>query len=193
MTGSDTIETKRGRVREALVAGLGFRFPKGVKPEDAKRKLDRICDDLVYLSSENLRRVIGALRTKGEGTAKCFWPDRATFLAFAEIAQPRALEDTPGVASWFASAAGREALAEDRLVSEFLFWERMKRPPQSKGDNLRVTEDAREMAARLRRARADREAGRAPFMDDAEWLTWYEGLEARARALVEAGKRGAAA
>lgn len=193
MTGSEETESQRGRVRQALVAGLGFRFPKGTSEDTARKRLDRICDDLVYLTPENLRRVIGALRTKGEGGSRCFWPERATFLAFAEIAQPRALEDAPGVASWFASAAGAEALVADRLVAEFLFWQRMKRPPLSRGDKHGVEEQAAEFRHDRARARSNRDAGRPPMFDDARWLPWYEALEARALALVEAGKRGEAA
>lgn len=182
MTGTEQ-ETKRGRVRSALMT-LGFRHPKGVSPEDGKRRLDRICDDLAYLSDESLRRVVGALRTKGEGASRCFWPERATFLAYAEIAQPRALEDAPGVASWFASAAGDAALSDGRLVAEFHFWERAKRPPLSNGERMVVEREADEMRSRLRRAEV------APVLDDAQWLAWYRAMEARALALVEAARRG---
>jgi hypothetical protein len=185
-------ETRRGRVRGALMR-LGFRFPKGTTDEDAKKRLNRICDDLAYLSDESLRRLVGALRTKGEGSAKCFWPERATFLAFAEAVQSRPLEEAEGVASWFASVAGREALEGDRLVAEFRFWQRLKRPPMSKGDKLTLAQEAAEIRSQRDRARFNRDAGRAPVLDDAEFLRWYEATEARALALVEAGRRGAAA
>lgn len=186
-------ESKRGRVRDVLVAQLGFRFPKGTAEDLARKRLDRICDDLTYLSDESLRRLVGAMRTKGEGAARCFWPDRATFLAFAELVQPRRLEDAPGVASWFASEAGRQAVAGDRLVAEFLFWQRHKRPPMTPGDRMAVEEEAREFSSRRRRAVFNRDAGRAPVLDDADWLPRYEAWEARAMRLVEAGRKGQAA
>jgi hypothetical protein len=192
MDGVDHKETRRGRVRTALMR-LGFRFPKGTTDEDAKRRLDRICDDLAYLSDESLRRLVGALRTKGEGSAKCFWPCRATFVGFAEVVQPRALEEAEGVASWFASRAGQEALEADRLVAEFRFWERYKRPPRSRGDLLALSQEADDIRSQRDRARANRAAGRAPVLDDAAFLRWYDGVEARALSLVEAGRRGDAA
>lgn len=189
----DDHESKRGRVRQALVAGLGFRFAKGTPEDKAKKALNQICDDLTYLTDENLRRVIGALRTKGEGSSRCFWPPRATFLAFAEAAQPRRLEDAPGVATWFASKAGQDALTEGRLVAEFLFWERYKRPPLTSGDRQTVSSHADEMRTRVRRARFNRDNDRAPVLDDPDFLRWYDDMEARAKALVRAGKAGQAA
>ena len=186
-------DSARGRVREVLVTGLGFRFPKGVSEDLGRKRLDRICDDLVYLSPESLRRLVGALRTKGEGSSRCCWPERATFLAFAELVQPRALEDAPGVASWFASAAGQSAVEGDRLVAEFLFWQRHKRPPLTPGDRMSIEEHARELRSRRRRACFNRSGGRGAVLDDAAWLPWFEGVHARALALVEAGRQGAAA
>ncbi|MEQ5872587.1 hypothetical protein J4E08_22250 [Sagittula sp. NFXS13] len=185
-------ETQRGRIRSALVEGLGFRFPKGTPEDEARKRLNRICDDLAYLSDEGIRRVVGALRTKGEGGSRCFWPDRATFLAYAELAESRPLEEAPGVASWFASAAGREAVAEDRLVAEFLFWEKKKKPPLLAGEKRAVAEQAAAFRSQARRARANKACGRPPVLDDQEFLVWYEDLERRATALVEAGRRGTA-
>jgi hypothetical protein len=187
------IETKRGRVRHALVEGLGFRFPRGTPEEVGRKRLDRICDDLAYLSDEGLRRLVGVLRTKGEGSAKAFWPERATFLGFAEAVEPRQLEEAPGVASWFASAAGKEALLGDRLVAEFRWWERAKRPPLKDGEKLTVEEWAREYRERYRRCRSARDAGLRDPIGEEGFIEWYEGLLARALALVEAGKRGEAA
>lgn len=189
----DQTESRRGRVREALVTGLGFKFPRGTSDEEARKRIDGICDALVRLTDENLRRVIATMKTKGEGSSRCFWPPRASFLAYAEIAQPEPLENIPELASWFASRAGQEALADGRLVAELLFWDKHKRPPVFEGDPRRVRDRADELETRRKRAVFNRDAGRAPVADDLEFLAWYEALEARAMALVEAGNKGQAA
>lgn len=170
-------ETNRDRVRRLLIAPLqrdGMRFPKDV-PEDVQRKrLDQVADDLAHMSDQNLGRLMLCLRTKGDGSAKCFWPGRVTIIGYAEAAQPRPIADNPSLRSWFASAAGQRAAAEPgRLVAEFEFFERHKHPPFAPHHGRVIHSRAQELAGRVERI-ADREGRNAALSpEDAAWIVHY--------------------
>jgi len=188
-------ESKRDRVRRLLIAPLqadGFRFRKNVAVEKVQGKLDQLADDLGYLSDAALADLRVSLRTKGAGADKCFWPERVTVLALAQARQPRPLEELPGILSWFASAAGREALLVDRLVAEYQFWTRSTRPPLNDGEWRGVEAKAAEMRSRLDLLE-DRER-RGVLRDEADgrWLDGYRKRRAYVAGLVQGAGKGAA-
>ncbi|MGI3167486.1 hypothetical protein [Pseudooceanicola sp. 200-1SW] len=197
MNEAPATETKRDRVRRVLLAplaGIGFRFPRSVDAEQGQRQLDRLADDLAYMSDLNLRRLFETMRTKGEGKSRDFWPSHAAFIALAQIAQPRPLEEMPGLASWFGSAAGRAALAEGRLVEEYRWWLAKHRPPMNPQERRLVADRA--SAAQAKAARLRERLGLNLPVDagDREWLHAFDAHEAAARALMRAGAaKGAAA
>lgn len=192
--GPASVESKRDRVRRLLLtplAELGFRWPKGTEGGEGQRRLDRIADDLGYLSDANLVRLCSALRSKGEGSARCFWPAHATFVAYAQLAQPRPIGELPGLASWFGSAAGRQAEAAGRLVAEFRFWRARHRPPMNDGERRLIATRAGEMRDRVMRL-GDRAAHGYGLDDaDAAWLEAYRRHEAQALEMVRAAREGA--
>ncbi|MBT9386969.1 hypothetical protein KM176_24225 [Pseudooceanicola sp. CBS1P-1] len=187
MDGQTQPETKRDRVRRLLLAPLaemGFRFPKGTAPEEGQKRLDRIADELGYLDEANLVRLRESLRDKGEGSARRFWPAHATFVAYAQLAQPRPLHELPGIASWFASVAGQEALAAGRLVAEYRFWLRHHRPPMNDVERRRLAEQSRDAADRLARLRDKQGRGWRLDAADLAWLDAHQRDDARARTLI---------
>ncbi|WP_146592334.1 hypothetical protein [Puniceibacterium confluentis] len=193
---TDQTETKRDRVRRLVIeplTGRGFRFPRVMPEADQRKALDALADALTYMSDEGLRRVSEALRTKGEGSAKCFWPCLATVEGFAEVCERRPLSELPALLRWFASAAGHEALIGDRLVAEYLFWQDRKRPPVHPRDREIVARRAVEMASKAERIRDRIGRGLQPFDDDGEWLRWYEHLGKRVNGYVSADQQGDAA
>ncbi len=196
MTDDQNTETKRDRVRRLLLtpmADLGFRFPKGVSAEEGQRKLDRIADDLAYMADDRLQeRMLPTLRTKGQGSARNFWPDHATFIAYAQMAQFRPLAELPGIASWFGSVAGQQALDGGRLVAEFRFWLEKNRPPHSDIEKRRVAAQGAEDQSRAVRIRERLGHNLAVDPIDRAWLVEFDQCEARAMALVDA-RRGDAA
>lgn len=191
MSDDDMTETKRGRVRRLLLEplqDLGFRFKKGTPDDVASRRLAALCDDMAYLSDEALRRVALAMRDKGEGSARCFWPERATFIAFAQMAQPRPIEDMPGMASWFASAAGSAAQEQDRLVAEYRWWRVKHRPPMNDGEWRRISERAAQWRSQAERFRDRLMRGVVLDQQDQGWLAAYDADHAAALALVQRGQ-----
>lgn len=180
-------DSARGRVRRVLIEpmiGMGFRHPGKVSPEDGQRKLDQIADDLAHLTADQLATLRDCLRSKGEGSRRVFWPARATVLAFAEVLAPRPLEHMPRLVAWFRSAAGADALAAGRHVAEWLHWERRKAPPLHDMQKRAVAQAAQEMSGRAERLRERRDRGAVLLAQDAEWLRWYEALDARVRAVI---------
>lgn len=190
------VETKRDRVRRLVLHPLaerGMRFARGVSAEDAERRLNEIADALAYMADDRLRLLEECLRSKGEGSAKRFWPERVTIFNLAEACQPRPIEELPAMASWFGSVEGPRAREEGTLVATFLFIEKVKRPPYADKHRARVLERSRELEADMARVRDRIDRGYGSDEDRAK-LRWYEGLTARAEALVDAGdaKRGSA-
>ncbi|MCA1336869.1 hypothetical protein [Pseudooceanicola marinus] len=185
-------ETKRDRVRRLLLGpleGIGFRFPKAVDADEGRKRLDRLADELGYMSDANLRRLFEAMRSKGEGRARDFWPSHAAFVALAQVAQPRPLEEMPGLASWFGSAAGRAALAEGRLVEEYRWWLSKHRPPLNPQERRIIADRAGAAQSKVARLR-ERISLRLPVdAADREWLHAYEAHQDAARELVRRGQQ----
>ena len=182
-------ETRRDRVRRLLIAPLqdrGMRFAKGTAPDQQRRFLDGLADDLGYMADDRLRALEEVLRSKGEGHKRCFWPQRVAILGWAEALHPRPIEELPAMASWLGSVEGPKAQGEGTLVPVFRFIERYKRPPV--GDQDRRAIASRALAINsdvgLWRDRRDRGVARA---DELASLRAYDAIEARALALIEAG------
>lgn len=195
MTDNSDTETKRDRVRRLLIhpaTERGMRFRRGTEPEAQRRMLDRLCDDLAYLTDEALQALAGWLVSHGDGADRSFWPPLVGILSTAEAFQPRPIEDAPGVAGWFGSRAGPEARAAGRLVAELLWWEKHKRPPLNDRERSRVAQKAADYGRRLELTEDKIARGVEPGADNRAFLAWYRGLEQRAEALVAAGeaKRG---
>jgi len=184
-----TPETKRDRVRRLLIGPLrenGFRFKHGTAPEAQQKALDRIADDLGYMSDRHLSVLAASLATKGEGSSRNFWPGYATIIGLAEAFQPRPLEGWPALVSWFGSAAGAQALAGNRLLAEFQFFQQKKRPPLSDQDRNAIAARAEDHQRQFELI-TDRERRGVMRDGDQRWLDWYE----RELACVEALVRGA--
>lgn len=170
-------ESKRDRVRRLLIDPLkrdGMRYKADVSKEDQRKRLDQMADDVAHMSDQNLIRLFLCLRTKGEGSSKCFWPSRVTVLAYAEVAQPRPLADDPRLRSWFASQAGRAAASvPGRLLAEFEFWTSHKHPPFSPAHQRLIAPRADEIARRADRISEREGRGAMVNSDDAAWMDRY--------------------
>ncbi|PYE80195.1 hypothetical protein [Pseudoroseicyclus aestuarii] len=136
------------------------------------------------MSDASLSALRGMLASKGEGSARCFWPEPATFRGFAEIVQPRPLEEVPALVRWFRSVEGPRAVEAGTLVETFLWFERKKAPPLTPQARAMVAQRAQQNHRRLevisdRRAREVRNDAQ-----DLEWERWYRSTLARVEALV---------
>jgi len=194
---SDGQETNRDRVRRILIrplqeAGMGMKPKKGERPAEREARerafLDGLADELGYCCD----RVLAGLRewaeASGEGTRRNWWPARVGFLATAQRYQPRPLEQLPAIASWFGSRAGAEARAvPGRLVAEFQFIERHRRPPIHDTERRALEMRAREIADTAARLRCRVDENRADASDRAS-LGAYDDIERRALAIVAAGE-----
>ncbi|APZ53731.1 hypothetical protein [Salipiger abyssi] len=179
-------ETKRDRVRRLLIRPLtdwGFRKPGNMRQERFDKFLTDLADDLSYMRDDKLEELRAALKFRGEGKDRRGWPAMATIAPLAEAAQRRPLEELPELVRWFRSAAGAEALAENRLVAEFRFWEWYKRPPLTEADRRAVRDKARSIDSDYR-SKADRERRGVASEDDRQWLAWHRRTEVRVMALV---------
>lgn len=187
-------ETKRDRVRRILLTPLGFRFPKGVADADQRRALDRLADELAYMADDRLAALCEMLRSHGGGSARNFWPDHATFLGFAEVVQPRPLDELPALLRWFGSVEGPRAIAEGSLVETWEYVRARKVPPATPQARAKIAEAAQESARRLNVIAERRSAGLGISPDDLGWAQWYAALRAHCEAIVarERAARGAA-
>lgn len=163
----------RDRVRALLFQPLGFRSPKGVGTEAERALLDGIADDLAYLSDADLGVLAGMLKVHGEGSARCFWPPRATFAGFAHIVRPRPLSQDPALRRWWASIEGQRMVAEGTLVETYQYFEKNRVPPVKDGARSQVLSAARENARRLERIDERERLGYAVTPEDLGWCRWY--------------------
>ncbi|MEP0961111.1 MAG: hypothetical protein ABJQ70_02610 [Roseobacter sp.] len=161
-----------------------MRFKKGTSEEAQRRFLDRLAEDLSYMSDAGLLAVRAWVAVHGEGTARCFWPAHVSIVGVAESYEPRPLEELPALVRWFKSKAGESALSEGRLVAEYEFWRKFKRPPVSSQDRGRVQERASEWSGKSARIEERIQRGLSPLHDDGAWLAWYRKTEKAALALV---------
>lgn len=191
MTGSETHETKRWRVRRLLIDPLiadGFRKRQATAEAQHHDFLDRVADGLSYMSDEGLRCLRQSLASKGEGSARAFWPCYATIIGWAEFLERRPLEELPELLRWFASRAGPEALAAGHHVAEYEFWKKYKRPPAMPGEREKVVKAAAEWNARAERFREEiARLGHTRWPQDQQWLDWYESQGDYVRGLIEGG------
>jgi hypothetical protein len=174
-------ETGRDRVRRLFTSKMtdsGMRFRKAVSADDQRRKLDQFADDLAYMTDKGLTALASCMRTKGEGSARDFWPSRVSILGFAEAFEPRPIEELPGLVGWFVSKAGRAASdVPGRLVAEYSFWRKNKHPPLNDQQRNAIRVHAADLVSRFDRV-ADRER-RGVLADaaDIDWLRRFRAAE----------------
>jgi hypothetical protein len=187
-----TDESKRDRVRRLLLEPLGFRKPGGMSAEACAEMLVRVCDELAYLSDEALARVEEALRFRGTGKDRNGWPDLATFRAYAELAEPRPIEELPALRRWFGSVEGPRAIADGTLVETWAFFGRHKRPPVGSQDRRVIADRASANRRRLELVDDKRKHGRMVDPQDAEWARQYRARRAYLEEMVriERAERG---
>ncbi|MEQ8292500.1 MAG: hypothetical protein RIA08_09860 [Roseovarius sp.] len=191
MTGSETMtaESKRARVRRLLIEPLiadGFRKRQKDGDEAHQHFLDRLADSVAYMSDDGLRGLRRCLSTKGEGSARHFWPCFATIIGHAEAFEKRPLAELPELLRWFASKAGPAALEAGRHVEEYEFWKKFKRPPTHPEDQHKVAEKAAQWQSKAQRVREEiQRLGKARWPQDRQWLDWYEAQGEYVRELIE--------
>lgn len=187
---NDHHETNRDRVRRLVFQPLGFRHPKRMGEDEGRAILDQIADDLAYLPDDRLAALAEALRGKGEGSAKDFWPSRASILGHADWLCPRPLQMAPALLRWFASVEGPKAIASGTLVETWDYFERIKAPPVSDLARKRVAAEAADNARRLELITDRRARGVSVAADDAAWERRYLARRERCMAAVEQARAG---
>lgn len=183
-------ETKRDRVRRLLLDPLGFRWPKGTDEAEGRRTLDGIADELAYMTDASLEALRGILAPKGEGSSRCFWPARATFVGFAEVVQPRPVGEIPALVRWFRSVEGPRAVAEGTLVETWSWFEKHKAPPVNDRQRAMVAERAAENRRRLTILAERRAAGLSVDPGELSFERWYRTLERSCTEIVERERAG---
>ncbi|MBN8291041.1 hypothetical protein JI664_03595 [Rhodobacter sp. NTK016B] len=168
-----TAETNRDRVRRLLLDALGFRFPKKITEAEGRAMLDRIADELAYMTDEALATLARMLRVHGQGSARNFWPDRATFINFAHVCQPLPLEADPKLVSWFASVEGERMVQDGTLVETWDYFEAKRIPPATPQARALVLSRAQEAARRVQIATEKQAAGWAVEPNEAAWVRAY--------------------
>lgn len=190
---NDHHETNRDRVRRLVFQPLGFRHPKRMGEDEGRAILDQIADDLAYLPDDRLAALAEALRGKGEGSARDFWPSRASILGHADWLCPRPLQMAPALLRWFASVEGPRAIAEGVLVETWQHFERHKAPPVGAQAQARVAQLAADNARRLTLIDDRRARGVGVHEDDAAWARWYRDRLRRCTEAVEQARAAKAA
>lgn len=183
-------ETKRDRVRRLLLDPLGFRHPRSMDEAAGRKFLDRLADELSYMADDRLSALRDMMRSQGQGSARNQWPDHASFIGFAEVVQPRPLEELPALLRWFGSVEGPRAAADGQLVETWEYIRKKKVPPVSPQARLVVADWAKENARRLLIITERIDQGRTIPADDDQWRRWYLACRDKCMALVERERAG---
>lgn len=186
------VETKRDKVRRLVFAPLGFRHRRERAEEDGRKWLDDLADELGYMSEDRLKALAELMRGQGEGAARNFWPDRATFIGFAEMLEPRPLDQLPAVCSWFGSVEGPRAIEAGTLVETWQYIHRTKKPPYTEQARRVIDEQAAMSKRRIEVIADRRRAGLSVDADALAWERWYLQVQAQCEAIVarERARRG---
>lgn len=191
-TESTEAESARGRVKRIVISPLveaGMRFRRGTDAEKAQAQLNRICDEISYASDTTLAAIRVWAEANGEGSERCFWPTPISFISVAHAFEPRPLEELPVLASWFGSSAGPEAREAGRLVAEYQFLVKRRRPPLNDVERRAIVTRAADLARRFELT-SDRIARGVRIDDDDQaFMAWHRKISAHAEALVDAGQR----
>lgn len=190
-------ETNRDRVRRLLLDPLGFRHPKKLTEAEGRARLDAIADQLAYMRDDTLAALARMLRVHGQGADRSFWPERATFVAFAHLCQPLPLERDPKLLSWFASVEGERMVQDGTLVETWRYFEARRVPPYTPQARGMVLEAAQRAATRIQIVDEKLAAGYVVLPDDLAFARSYRAETDRLRALLaearaRRGERGAA-
>ena len=178
-------EANRDRVRRLLFTPLGFRHPAKLTEADGRARLDQIADELGYLTDKGLEALARMLRVHGQGTARNWWPDRATFVGWAHVVQPLPLERDPKLLSWFASVEGQRMVQDGTLVETYRYLQERRVPPFTPEARSFVRAAASEANRSIRVIREKQAAGHQVSPDDLRRADLYEAETARLSALVQ--------
>lgn len=171
----ETKESNRARVRRLLLGPLGFRSPKGTPAEAEREMLDAVADELAYLTDDDLGVLARVMAPHGTGSAKCFWPDRASFTGFAHMVRARPLTEDPKLLRWWASIEGQRMVQAGTLVETYQYFERHRAPPVKSGAMARIADEAHDNARRLTVAEEKERLGIALPAEELAWRQWYLG------------------
>jgi hypothetical protein len=177
-------ESNRARVRRILFDPLGFRFPKRMTVADGQSILNGIADDLAYMADDKLEALERMLRVHGQGSDRSFWPERATFVAFAHVCQPLPLDRDPKLRSWFASVEGQRMVQDGTLVETWRYFERKRIPPYTPEAREMVRREAEGNARRVQLVAERLRLGLPVNAEEGRFSEWYLDQRARLERLV---------
>lgn len=189
----EATESNRDRVRRLLFEPLGFRWPKKMTEADGRSRLDAIADELAYMRDDALEALARMLRPHGQGSCRSFWPDRATFIAFAHICQPLPLEADPKLLSWFASVEGQRMVQDGTLVETWRYFEERRVPPATPQARQLVQARAQEAQRRVQIVAEKLAAGYVVSAEDRAFADHYRAQTARLTDLLEVARAARAA
>ena len=184
------VETQRDRVRRLFserLNSLGFRRHGNVKIADHDLTMVKMIDALTYMSNHSLNVLFDMLKSKGQGRDRDIWPSRATIVSFAELIEPRAIEELPSLIRWFRSVEGPKALHDGTLVETWQYFQIHKRPPISA--RRQIENKAKKNAHTLELYRERIANGRAD-PEARDWVDRYEKRLAYCKGLLPADAKG---
>lgn len=176
----------RARVKALVVDRLdqaGMVRKRGVAAAVHEAAMARLCEQLAYMSDDNLMTLAEALI---DSAPDGVWPAEVVIRQFARAIQEPPAAERRLVSSWLASVEGPKAEAGGHLVELYRWLLKHPRPPLAM-DMREIHERAAENARRIELVR-DRIARETATQEDRDWLGQYLRDQDQARALVEAGR-----
>ena len=186
MADTNQVETKRARVRRLFIDPLsdwGFVKSPKVTRDHFEELMPKMTDQLTYLSDDSLAVLFDMIKTKGEGPNKRFWPSRATITGFAELIQPRPVEEIPALISWFKSIEGprMRSAGAGTMVATYQFFRDRKVPPVKAAAIIK--QNAADFDRQVELIE-DRKRRHVATPTELEWLSWFRSVERKCLAVI---------
>lgn len=193
----DSIEQAAGekRVRDTLFAPLerlGMTRPSGMKVAGFEDMKSEICAKLAYMSEADLASLGEQIQSNPAGPAKDRFPSGPLILKWAADISPPSDSASPLLRNVFASAIGRQAMAED-WGPELRLW--LKKNRQWPKDFMvkMIRDQALDGSNRMRRLKRKLEQGERLSDADARWYAGRERAREACEQIVQLGKTGVTA
>lgn len=184
---SDALKAGKDRVQQILIAPLAARGMKRAASATLAQHeaaMEGLAARLAYMSDQNLAALAEVVESHGQGKNRDRWPSELVICGWARQLQEPPPSDSQLVTTYLRSRVGRQAHAEGWAVELYLSLKKMGLPP-NRFVVATLKADAGNAVRRRERVEAAMRGGSAA-PEDRRWLEWYQGIEARVAAIMDA-------
>lgn len=169
---------------------IGFTRTRGVPLATHKKMIEKLKEDLAYLSIPNLEVLLEIVEAHGGGKLKNQYPPLTSVRSWARELQPPPVSEPKLVLSWLRSVEGPKALEGGYAVELRAYLLKFKRPvgDYALGEIKRDASENQRARARIN----ERIAAQRASEEDIAWVNWYDEAYRRCVEIITSSGESAA-